>query len=342
MKKKIWFDLSNSPHINLFMDLIRELEREYEIVITTRNLGSSIQLLEREKFVYKSIGKYYKKNKLKKTYAFVDRIVQLKNHLKKENITLAVSQSSFHSPPVAKLIGSKALYMNDNEHAQGNIPAFLFADKILLPEYFPSNIASKQLAQNNKILYYPGLKEGIYLWNKPSIFYKKNENTNNKKIYIRPEPWTAMYYKGRKNFLDSLIAELENDGFNMVLIPRDSVQLKHYKSLNLRNLAISEGNSTLEEITNDCLLFIGAGGTMTREMAILGFPTISVYQDELLQVDKFLLKSGLLMHSKNIDKRFVLSFLSNHQSANSDILLQKGKEAYYLLKGTIINMMNEE
>ena len=141
MEKTIWFDLSNSPHINLFTGLISDLEKDYHIVITTRNLGNSIDLLEREKLNYTVVGKYYKTGKIKKSYAFIDRILKLKKFLKEKNINLAVSQSSFQSPPVAKLLGIKSLYMNDNEHAQGNIPAFIFAKKILLPEYFPLDIA---------------------------------------------------------------------------------------------------------------------------------------------------------------------------------------------------------
>ena len=35
---------------------------------------------------------------------------------------------------------------------------------------------------------------------------------------------------------------------------------------------------------------------MTREMAVLGIPTISVYQDELLDVDRFLLQHVEAIH----------------------------------------------
>jgi predicted glycosyltransferase len=43
---KIWFDLTNSPHINLFADMIRELKKEHEVIITCRPLANTIDLLD--------------------------------------------------------------------------------------------------------------------------------------------------------------------------------------------------------------------------------------------------------------------------------------------------------
>ncbi len=59
------------------------------------------------------------------------------------------------------------------------------------------------------------------------------------------------------------------------------------------------------EIMEKCDLFIGAGGTMTREMALAGIPTISVYRGKTLDVDKFLIKEGLLKYEEFIDKNIV-------------------------------------
>ena len=60
--------------------------------------------------------------------------------LRKQNIDIAISQSSFHSPLTAWLLKIPSIYMNDNEHAVGNIPSFIFANQILLPEFFSTLI----------------------------------------------------------------------------------------------------------------------------------------------------------------------------------------------------------
>ena len=63
----------------------------------------------------------------------------------------------------------------------------------------------------------------------------------------------------------------------------------------------------------NCDLFIGAGGTMTREAAVLGIPTISVYQDTLLDVDNYLIQKGHMIHKRDLDVAFVVDFLEKSQ-----------------------------
>ena len=78
---------------------------------------------------------------------------------------------------------------------------------------------------------------------------------------------------------------------------------------------------------------------MTREAAVLGIPTISIYQDELLDVDKYLIDKGYMIHKKNLDAEFVLNFLESMDKKPPDKeLLQKGKEAYELIKSVLLDL----
>ncbi len=65
----------------------------------------------------------------------------------------------------------------------------------------------------------------------------------------------------------------------------------------------------IAEIAPDCDLFIGAGGTMTREMAVLGIPTISVYQEKLLDVDRHLMARDALLHRPRLTAAEALRYL---------------------------------
>ncbi len=86
------------------------------------------------------------------------------------------------------------------------------------------------------------------------------------------------------------------------------------------------------------IVFIGAGGTMTREAAVFGIPTISVYQDSLLDVDKFLIENGNMIHEKDLNARHVISYLSKIERKPPDnLLLQKGKEAYDMILATLLS-----
>ena len=77
---------------------------------------------------------------------------------------------------------------------------------------------------------------------------------------------------------------------------------------------------------------------MTREAAVLGIPTISIYQDKLLDVDNFLIEKGFMIHKKKLDSEFVVNFLEERGKRLPDKeLLDKDKEAYELIKKTLLN-----
>jgi predicted glycosyltransferase len=336
---KIWFDMSNSPHVNFFAYMIRELEKEHEIIITCRPLANTIELLDLHGFKYHVIGSHYGANKILKVYGFIQRVFQLYFFLKKIRPDVAISHSTFNSPLVAKMLGVRSVYLNDNEHALGNIPAFRFASTIMIPEYLSRERIIKQGAKDYKLISYPGVKEGVYLWTLDCIKSGNtvSENQRDEVIYIRPEPWAAQYYSGAKNFLDPLIMELKKQ-YKVVILPRGEIQAKHYRDKVFQGVEIPDRALGIEEIYRNCLLFIGAGGTMTRELAVMGVPTISVYQDELLDVDKHLIKAGYLIHKPDLDADYVYQYLRNikKQSAAGELLL-KGKEAYGLIKSTLVH-----
>jgi len=336
---RIWFDLSNSPHINMFYDLIKELELEgHEIEITARPLANTIPLLNQKGLKYTIIGQHYGKNIFKKIFGYPIRVIQLVKYLRPKKINFAVSQSSFHSPIVAKIIGIPSLYTNDNEHALGNLPSFLFATKVLLPEKLKLNWVNRLFCSPNKIIRYPGIKEGIYLWrNAEKVQLIRKSNTiKETHIYIRPEPQTAQYYKGDENFLDDLIMEIQSK-YKITILARNENQLSHYSQPIFLFINLPINPIPLEEVAINCTLFIGAGGSMTREMALLGVPTISVYQDDLLEVDQLLIEEGLMWHERKLTANILKSYLMHISNTSSNSLfIEKGKQAYQILKKSIL------
>ena len=336
----IWFDISNSPHINMFYALISQLEQEgHTIFITSRPLANTLALLDQKGMPHHVVGKHYGKNLLGKVLGYPIRVIQLWHYLKDKKIDLAVSQSSFHSPLTAQLLGIPSIYTNDNEHAIGNIPSFFFATKILLPERFSLSGLSKAATIRRKISYYPGVKEGIYLWrmSKSNKLRDSTAKPSPLKLYIRPEPSTAQYYNGKQHFLDDLINELSSR-FKVSILPRSKEQAQHYLTNAFNNITVADKSISFEEIANDCDVFIGAGGSMTRELAMIGIPTISVYQGELLEVDKVLIENDLMLHANSISSKEVISLSQQLPFANQEnTLMAKGKLAYEVLYNTIIN-----
>ena len=116
--------------------------------------------------------------------------------------------------------------------------------------------------------------------------------------------------RGACNFLDETLIALKDD-FEVVLLPRGDIQKNYYMQKRFKGLIVVQESISLANIMKKCALFIGAGGTMTREAAVLGIPTISIYQDDLLDVDKYLIQKGAMAHIKELSPDFVKTFLQN-------------------------------
>ncbi len=335
---KIWIDLTNSPHVNFFAAMIEELQREHEVLLTCRPLSNTIDLLETKGFEYHVVGKHYGANKVKKGFGFPLRVFQLCRFLRKSQIDVAISHSSFYSPVVARLLGIRSIYLNDNEHAAGNKISFLFANTIMVPEYLGIEKVVAQWGNKEKIIQYPGVKEGVYLWKQRHVVENPGSQNEGLDIYVRPEPWTAQYYTGKRNFMDDFLIDLK-EKFRVVLLPRDDEQKRHYASKEFAGLIIPENTVSLSALAEKCDLFIGAGGTMTREAAVLGIPTISVYQDELLAVDKYLIDQRYMIHKKQLTMDFVVKFLNeNRRSSPRGNLMSKGRTAFDLIEATLLDI----
>ena len=323
----------------MFYDLIRELESEgHEIIVTSRPLANTVALLNQKKIRHTTIGQHYGKNMLKKIFGYPIRVFQLWQYLSKLKPDLAVSQSSFHSPMVAKLMGIPSIYTNDNEHALGNLLCFLTATRILIPENMPIPSFFRDSLLHKKFIRYPGIKEGIYLWIKAAAIAsdrKQRTPSSSIEIFIRPEPLTAQYYNGKQNFLDEIIAELQ-DTCIVTVLARDKTQFIHYSQKRFNHIHLPETPLSFDQIATSCTLFIGAGGSMTRELALIGVPTISVYQSDLLDVDEVLISRGLMIHDPKLTAEKVYDYLKNIQDTQpSNELMDIGKSAYQLFKKEI-------
>lgn len=333
---KIWIDLTNSPHINFFAPFIDLWGKgNYEVVITTRDLANTIDLIKRNNWDYKEIGGHAGKNIVKKIFFFPLRVYLLLRFLRSVKPDIGISHSSFYSPLVCKILGILSIYINDNEHAKGNYLAFRFSSVNLLPEALKKKAEEVGWIKKFNIKFYPGIKEGVYLSQAIGLS-KQSTKIKADTIFVRLEPWTAQYYSSKKFFLDKILLEIAND-YKVIILPRGKEQMTYYQNKKFNKIIVQEKALTIEEIYHQCLLFIGAGGSMTREMAYLGIPTISVYQDKLLEVDKFLIEKGHMLHFNSLDKNIIDERIKRNSYLDNNLLKLKGNEAFLMIAKLVEN-----
>ena len=336
---KIWIDYINTPQVSFWAPFIKKFEENGdEILLTCRDSGNTIELLKQYEQDFHVIGQRVGKSSLQKLFFFPRRLFQLYLFIKKQKkIDIAVSQSSFYQPVVARCLQIPCLYTNDNEHAKGNIFGFLFAHKVLLPIALCEEKFTKKSRLRTKLTFYPSVKEAIYLSQEPEFVELISKPKT--KIYFRPEPWSAQYYKGPLNFFDETLVKLSEE-YKVLILPRDKNQMEHYKQDKFKKLTVAEKPISLKAIVSDCQLFIGAGGSMTRELTILNIPVISIYQSDLLCVDKYLLDKGYMKVNPKLSYQEVKSELSSETGKASDLtVLEEGKKSFELIYKTIVNLI---
>src|SRR5687768_7168116 len=95
-QKAIWIDLDNSPHVPLFVPIIRHYrERDVDVIVTARDHSQTIELLNLAglESTYHVIGRHYGRSKLNKIRGLFARAVKLASHIKRKRKRVAVAIS---------------------------------------------------------------------------------------------------------------------------------------------------------------------------------------------------------------------------------------------------------
>ena len=337
---KIWIDFINTPQVSFFLPFIKEFEREgHEVFLTCRDSGNTVSLLQSNNLDFHLVGDVVKRSTIDKILYFPRRILALWRVVKKNKPDFALGQSSFYMPVVAKMLGVPSLYTNDNEHAKGNILGFLFSDSVVLPLALESKKFTHRWPLKGKIDFYPGVKEAIYL-SQNTTLTDVQPSTADSVIYFRPEPDTAQYYDGPKHFFDQVLKDLAKL-YHVVILPRSNEQIIHYQSLTSEGIEVRSSPLSFDKIVSNCLLFIGAGGSMNRELAVLGVPVVSVYQAHLLAVDQYLIDAGYITLAPKITAQGLVSIINQGRpNLDTELLLTVGKKSFRLLLEKIKTLQN--
>ena len=119
LRKKIWIDLDNSPHVVFFRPIITELQKlGYEIVLTTRDCFQVCGLADSFNMQYKRIGWHYGKNKLLKVLGTIYRSFMMIPIVLKNKPTVALSHGSRTLTLTAKILGIPSITIIDYEHTK--------------------------------------------------------------------------------------------------------------------------------------------------------------------------------------------------------------------------------
>jgi uncharacterized protein len=309
---RIWIDLSNSPHPLLFAPVARELAREHEVLITARDNAQTIELARQSWELLEVIGGDSPGDRARKAAALASRVRELVAWARVARPDAALSHNSYAQLIAARRLGIPAVTAMDFEHQPANHLGFRLAGSVLLPEALRGTRVQRQGASTRKARFYPGLKEEVYLGDfspdRDVLARLGIERMPGSIVVVSRTPPSRALYHGFDNplFAASLQAIAADERTRLVVLVRHPEQRAALEALQLPRCTLPIAAVDARSLIYAADLVLGAGGTMTREAALLGVPTFSLYAGTAPAVDTLLERAGGLRQLTAVEQLFPL------------------------------------
>ena len=294
--------------------MISRFQKKHQVFCTSRNYREVTNLAKIRKLNLIYVGKHGGSEKYDKLNASISRKSKLSKIVKKNKPDVAISFCSPEASRVAFGLGIKHIAFSDSPHAEAvmrlSVP---FVQKLLIPWIIPKKEFEKFGINKKDIIQYKSIDAASIARRVP----KKNKlsfDKRKKTILIRVEEEQAAYSSNNPSKIIKIIKSLINEfnKENIVVLGRYSDQIKFLqktfgKKINILNKVI-DGKTLLSKSD----VFVGSGGTMTAEAALLGIPTIS-YNAIPNFIENYLVKKKLVRREVNPKKivKSIKKFLSS-------------------------------
>lgn len=267
---KILIDIGHPAHVHFFKGTVTDLlSKGHKILIVTRNKEMTLDLLKKSGFDYINIGEH-KPSMAGKAFALLQfdyRILRVAQQFKPD---LLVALGSPYLAHVSKIIRKPYISFWDTEDANLIIRLTSpFTDTICTPSCFLRDFGIRQVR-------FEGYKELAYLHPEvfqpdSSVLHELNLSENDRFIIVRFISWAASHdvgLKGMKNPVD-VVKTLEKYGTVFISSEKPpDPDLEKY----ILHISPDKFHSLLAYAS----LYIGEGGTITTEAAVLGTPAIHI------------------------------------------------------------------
>jgi len=301
---KIAIDILTPKQCMLFSKLSEKLEnRGHQIFKTTRRYREVLQLLRLKGVDARVVGEHGGKKLIDKLKASAQRTLELASLFEEISPDVAISFSSPEMTRVSYGLKVPHICVNDSPHAKAvarlTIP---LSERLLTPKMIPKRAWTKYGISPEKIIQYNALDPWVWLKGfKPDkgILQELGLDDSKPILTFRTEEIFAAYLLGktkRETSIIPLIEEILEDrqDLQIVAVPRYEEQIKALRRVFKDRIVICESIVDGPSLLYYTSIFIGAGGTMSAEAALLGVPVVSCYPGEPYIIEKYLIRKKLI------------------------------------------------
>ena len=326
--------------------MIYRLRKNSSVICTTRNYPQVTQLAKIRKFDVVSIGKYGGSEKFDKLNSSINRMKLLANFIKKTLPDLTVS---FCSPEAARIsygMGIKHIAFSDSPHSKAVMKLTIpFVNKLLVPWIIPKKEFTRYGIEAKNIIQYEAIDAAIIAKLRSTKNTKKLDKKKKRKIILVRVDEEEASYSSKKKPAISIIKEIVKNFHDeeIIIMGRYPSQIKHLSQTFGNKIRMLDRVVDGRELLMNTDVFLGSGGTMTAESALLGIPTIS-YDAVPNIIESYLVRKKLVVRGKT-HKEIVSLIRKLLNSSNSNIknkskkMLNLMEDPYPLLVKTINSVL---
>lgn len=296
---RVWLDLLTPKQILFFHPIIEELRSSgAEVLATSRRYREVGPLAERAGLELRYVGDRGAKGAEEQLLAATRRQAEMIPIIKEFKPSVAVSIASAVCARVAFGLGIKHIAVNDSPHSEvaGRLSIPL-SHHLLCPWVIPFKAWEHFGIQRKQVTTYHALDPAAWLKREPLGGPVPRLNPKKKTITVRVQESDAPYLaKADMSWTDKLLASLLHNfpDTNLVALCRYDYQVEEVKAKFGSKCTVPDDVVSGHDLLAVTDLFVGMGGTMNAEAALMGVPTISAFQGSLY-TDAYLESVGLLV-----------------------------------------------
>lgn len=302
---KVLVDINHPAHVHFFRNLIQELRRnKIEVVVTASDKDIAFDLLKLYDIRYINLGSYGS-NLIVKLLNIPIMALKMLGVALREKPDLMIGLGSSRITHAGFLTGIKTFVFTDTEHVREQILLFRpFVTKIYTPDCFLLDLGKKQVR-------YPSYHELAYLH--PNRFTPDKKVLNmlgispdERLFVVRFVSWGASHDVGQSGLSENGKIELVNllAGYGRVIITSEGQMPKVLERYKMKVSA-----DLIHDVLYYADMYVGEGGTMASEAAVLGTPSIFVSTLQAGTFEELKNKFNLLIQCR--DDRSTLDQVAN-------------------------------
>ena len=333
---RIWIDITNTPHVNVLMPIIRHLEKDHELIFTARDFSETLPLLKKNGITPIVYGNYKGKSRVKKMMGLLGRMWTMLFKLPK--FDLALSLGGNYTSAIAFLRGKKSIVFSDND-ISFKFFSFAMGSYFVFPYYFKyQKVQKKYRIKDAQIKTFNGFKEDIYIaeFEPDPIFLDQLPFRDF--ITIRPENLKASYVPKDSTTIVPKLFEVFKDK-NILFLPRYEEEKKYAEGY--ANVWYPNGPLSGLDVCYYTQAMLTGAGTFAREAALLGVPAVSFFPSPIfLSVDEAMQELGIEFKSR--DPQAIRGYVDTavRKEASTERSKTVQKEVFAIIDGIIEEVKN--